>query len=114
MLQEFYSTPDVALVKLARRVPEFSRGVRPICLNSGAVLEKPSVCPDQSHDMVDKGYNQHSLERRQFGTYRRMDRFNIEWLEPPVINLISARTEEETRWMRYNCGLGQALRQLSF
>ena len=69
MLQEFYSTPDVALVKLTRRVPKFTRGVRPICLNSGAVLEKPSVCPDQSRDMVDKGNNQHSVEGGQFGTY---------------------------------------------
>ena len=47
LLQHFISTPDIALIKLERKV-QFSRYVSPICLNRRK-NEKP-ICPDQSRD----------------------------------------------------------------
>ena len=42
-------TPDIALIKLARPVQMFNSTVRPICLASPGVLERP-LCPDMSKD----------------------------------------------------------------
>ena len=42
-------TPDIALIKLARTVQMFNSTVRPICLASPGVLERP-LCPDMSKD----------------------------------------------------------------
>ena len=42
-------TPDIALIKLARPVEMFNSTVRPICLASPGVLERP-LCPDMSKD----------------------------------------------------------------
>ena len=47
LLQHFISTPDIALIKLERKV-KFSSFVSPICLNRRE-NEKP-ICPDQSRD----------------------------------------------------------------
>ena len=47
LLQHFISTPDIALIKLERKV-KFSSFVTPICLNRRE-NEKP-ICPDQSRD----------------------------------------------------------------
>ena len=46
--QKFMSKPDIALIKLARPLPEFSGFVRPICLNEKERV-KP-FCPDESAD----------------------------------------------------------------
>ena len=56
-------TPDIALIKLARPVEMFNSTVRPICLASPGVLERP-LCPDMSKD------------RGQHGSYQSVYRWN--------------------------------------
>jgi len=45
--QDFHSTPDQALVKMDKRVQSFKANIRPICLSTANVMEKPN-CPDNS------------------------------------------------------------------
>jgi len=47
--EDFKMTPDIALIKLDRPVKMFNSTVRPICLASPGVLERP-LCPDMSKD----------------------------------------------------------------
>ena len=47
--QEFVKSPDLALVKLDRKLESFQSHIRPICLATKDVDDKPH-CPDNSRD----------------------------------------------------------------
>jgi len=47
--KKFIMSPDIALIKLKKRVKIFNSSVRPICLGSPGILERP-LCPDMSQD----------------------------------------------------------------
>jgi len=47
--KRFQMTPDIALIKLKRPVNFFTSSVRPICLGSPGILDRP-LCPDMSQD----------------------------------------------------------------
>ena len=47
--QEYAATPDQALVKMDKAVNSFADHIRPICLASADVEERP-ICPDNSKD----------------------------------------------------------------
>merc|ERR1712142_1194906 len=54
--KEFLSTPDQALIKMDGKVASFQSHIRPVCLATKNVDEKP-LCPDNSADKETDGKN---------------------------------------------------------
>ena len=48
-IQSFPNSPDQALIKMKTRIEKFSNYIRPICLATKDIEERPR-CPDNSRD----------------------------------------------------------------